>query len=311
MKTKVGNLDCFAVEPITNCPHLNPIQYENFKKVLEDSLSSYHEASNVFDLLPCGVCDEKKENWVCLECGITYCSRYMHGHMVSHNVETGHPVAQSFSDGSFWCYSCDSYITNRTLDRLRKVFGHIKHRLVIESKLNFNDDPRLNSIIEKFTELNLSEKNKGFTQEDLIEGLKNNFYQKICAITGAGISVAAGIPDFRSEGGLYHKLAEEYGVKSPEELMTLNFFKENPEPLYKIMKEFLSADIKPTACHRFFAQLNQQNKLHMYYTQNIDGLEIEAGIDEEHMLQAHGHTKTCSCSNLDCKGNIYLIVRTS
>jgi hypothetical protein len=42
--------------------------------------------------------------------------------MVLHNERTSHPIALSFRDGSFWCYSCDSYITNSILDSIEEVF---------------------------------------------------------------------------------------------------------------------------------------------------------------------------------------------
>lgn len=304
METKVGDLDCFAIEPITNCPHVTSNHYKTFTKFLMNSLTYYNQSDNVFNLCPCLNCHQLIENWICLQCGQTYCSRYQKGHMALHNAETSHEIAQSFSDGSFWCYTCDSYITNKNLDRLRKIFGHIKHHLVIESRLHFEDDLELNEVIKKLTELNLKSENKNFSLEKLAEGLKNKSFKKICAITGAGISVAAGIPDFRSPGGLYHQLAEEYGMSTPEEIMTLKFFHKNPEPLYKIMKEFIevAGNLKPTLCHKFMGYLSQNNLLSKYYTQNVDGLEFEAGIKADDMLQAHGQVKSCSCSNLKCKG---------
>lgn len=54
------------------------------------------------------------------------------------------------------------------------------------------------------------EEKKKYTYQDLVEGLKNKTYKKIVFLTGAGLSVAAGIPDFRTPGtGLYSQL-EKY-----------------------------------------------------------------------------------------------------
>ena len=57
-------------------------------------------------------------------------------------------------------------------------------------------------------EIEVEEKDPSdFTYEDLVEGLKAGKFKKILVMTGAGISVSAGIPDFRTPGtGLYDNL---------------------------------------------------------------------------------------------------------
>ena len=58
----------------------------------------------------------------------------------------------------------------------------------------------------------------------MLDGLKNDKFKKICFVTGAGISVAAGIPDFRSpKTGLYANL-KEYNLPTPESIFDLGFF---------------------------------------------------------------------------------------
>lgn len=98
-------------------------------------------------------------------------------------------------------------------------------------------------LLEKYKTLNISKNSKNLSFEEVASGLKDKTYKKICMVTGAGISVASGIPDFRSEGGLYQNLAKKYGKSNPEELMTLNFFKETPEMLYSVMREFLKNEV--------------------------------------------------------------------
>ena len=61
----------------------------------------------------------------------------------------------------------------------------------------------------------------GFTYEKLVEGMREGKWKKILVMTGAGISVSCGIPDFRSPGtGVYANL-KEYDLPNPECLFTL------------------------------------------------------------------------------------------
>lgn len=291
-----GSEDFFAIDPRTDCPHLKEDHYSHLNSFLQASLSNYKKVSpfNVFCEMKCEDCPEKFENWLCLECNLVFCSRYKQAHMAKHNDKSKHSPAFSFSDGSFWCYECDSYITDNRLAKLRKVFGFIKHKLEIALKDLEDTSDETYPILAELHKKNEAEAT--FSRTELIDGLRNKKFKNICAITGAGISVAAGIPDFRSPGGLYHNLAKEYNLTTPEEIMTIEFFKKSPEPLYKIMKEFLGSAIKPTKCHEFFALLEDRKQLLKYFTQNIDGLESVAGMTEACLLQAHGHIRSCSCS---------------
>ena len=63
-----------------------------------------------------------------------------------------------------------------------------------------------------------------FTKQQFLDGLKEGKFKKIVILTGAGISVSAGIPDFRSPGsGLYDNL-KEYNLPYAEAIFSLDYF---------------------------------------------------------------------------------------
>lgn len=98
----------------------------------------------------------------------------------------------------------------------------------------------------------------------LVDGLKNGKFKKIAVCTGAGISVSAGIPDFRSpKSGIYANL-QQYDLPNPEAIFSLDFFKEKPEPFYNLASDFLDIDkFNPTPTHYFIKHL-----------QNLDILQV-------------------------------------
>ena len=58
--------------------------------------------------------------------------------------------------------------------------------------------------------------------------MKEDKFKKIVVVTGAGISVSAGIPDFRSpKTGLYSNL-KKYNLPRPEAIFDIKYFNENP-----------------------------------------------------------------------------------
>lgn len=96
--------------------------------------------------------------------------------------------------------------------------------------------------------------------------------KKIVVITGAGISVSCGIPDFRSKGGFYESVAKE-GIDPPELVFDLNYFKKDPSLYYSHASFVLPYGLKPSRTHKFIAELDKRGKLLNNYTQNVDNLE--------------------------------------
>ena len=104
-------------------------------------------------------------------------------------------------------------------------------------------------------------------------------------LTGAGVSVSCGIPDFRSPDGIYSRLAE-FELDDPSQMFELEFFSEKPEVFYSFAKEIFPSNFMPSPSHNFIKMLEDQGKLLRNYTQNIDTLEQKAGI--RNVLQCQG-----------------------
>ncbi|GMT13325.1 hypothetical protein PFISCL1PPCAC_4622, partial [Pristionchus fissidentatus] len=129
--------------------------------------------------------------------------------------------------------------------------------------------------------------------------IKTRKPKNIIVMTGAGISTSAGIPDFRTPGsGLYSNLAE-YDLEDPQDIFDIDFFKENPEPFFKLAKALFPKDVKPTPAHYFVKLLEKKGLLLRWFTQNIDSLEIRAGVSKEKVMAAHGSHATSTC--LKCR----------
>ncbi|KAH6628232.1 DHS-like NAD/FAD-binding domain-containing protein [Chaetomium tenue] len=131
--------------------------------------------------------------------------------------------------------------------------------------------------------------------------IKSGKARRIVVMTGAGISTAAGIPDFRSPTtGLYANLSA-LNLPEPEAVFDLSFFRQNPQPFYVLARElYPGARYRPTVSHAFLALLARRGLLHMLFTQNIDCLERAAGVPAEKIVEAHGSFASQRC--VDCKG---------
>lgn len=117
---------------------------------------------------------------------------------------------------------------------------------------------------------------------------------KVVALTGAGISVASGIPDFRSPGGLWT-------IFSPEEYATIEVFKRDPAKAWELFRALgkVLVDKEPNAAHRALAELEDLRLLAGIVTQNIDNLHQQAGSCRVFEIHGdHQHLQCLRCNSL-------------
>jgi len=114
----------------------------------------------------------------------------------------------------------------------------------------------------------------------------------IVFFTGAGVSTDSGIPDFRSQDGLYN---QEYAYP-PEQIISHSFYEANPKEFFRFYKnKMLYLDAKPNATHLFMAEAERKNKSLGVVTQNIDGLHQLAGSKKVYEL--HGSVLRNYCEH--------------
>jgi NAD-dependent deacetylase len=108
------------------------------------------------------------------------------------------------------------------------------------------------------------------------------------ALTGAGISVESGIPDFRSPGGFWERYhIMEYG--------TISAFRSSPEKVWKMLAEMegVLRKAKPNRAHTALGRLEQLGFLEAVITQNIDDLHQQGG--SRNVIAFHGNAKALTC----------------
>lgn len=121
--------------------------------------------------------------------------------------------------------------------------------------------------------------------EDKVARLQEiiDVHENIVFFGGAGVSTESGIPDFRSQDGLYH---QKYDYP-PETILSHTFFMRRPEEFYKFYRDKMLCDTaKPNAAHMKLAELEKCGKLKAVITQNIDNLHQMAGSRK--VLELHG-----------------------
>jgi len=136
--------------------------------------------------------------------------------------------------------------------------------------------------------------------DSLGSGLRDGRFKNVVVMCGAGISTKAGVPDFRSpSAGLYFKIRKIPDLPYPEAVFDGSFFRQNPVPFYRLVREIYPERLEPTLTHRFFKLLDNKGILTRVFTQNIDALEFLPHLDPEKVVEAHGtfHRSYCTKCN--------------
>jgi NAD-dependent deacetylase len=128
--------------------------------------------------------------------------------------------------------------------------------------------------------------------------------KQVCALTGAGISVESGIPDFRSPDGLWARY-------DPIVYASLESFIRTPERFYEMARELNPTleNARPNPSHLALVELEKLGKCSAVITQNIDYLHQRAGSSE--VLEVHGTYSSGHCLKCKRKYTLQEIIRLS
>lgn len=112
--------------------------------------------------------------------------------------------------------------------------------------------------------------------------------KRVICLSGAGISVPSGIPDFRSPGGLWTRM-------DPMEYGTIEALHGDPAKVWSLFREIeaVSRGARPNPAHDALARLEASGVVHRIITQNIDGLHQAAG--SERVTELHGNGRRTRC----------------
>jgi len=114
---------------------------------------------------------------------------------------------------------------------------------------------------------------------------------RVVALTGAGVSVPSGIPDFRTPGkGLWAKV-------DPMAVATIDAFHSDTKRFWDFYRPRFHdlADKEPNPAHTVLAELERRGRLDAVITQNIDRLHRKAGSED--VIEVHGSIATASCTS--------------
>ena len=151
-----------------------------------------------------------------------------------------------------------------------------------------------------------NDKNRNMTKIRQLQDIINNS-DNIVFFGGAGVSTESGIPDFRSESGIFNSL-KKYG-ESPEQLVSQSYYIDHTEEFFNDYTEnLIFQDAKPNPAHMKLAELEKVGKLKAVITQNVDGLHQKAG--SKNVLELHGSIHRNYCEFCKREYNLDYILRS-
>eukprot|EP01059_Diplonema_ambulator_P031915 TRINITY_DN6014_c0_g1_i6.p1 TRINITY_DN6014_c0_g1~~TRINITY_DN6014_c0_g1_i6.p1 ORF type:complete len:733 (+),score=173.05 TRINITY_DN6014_c0_g1_i6:1271-3469(+) len=131
------------------------------------------------------------------------------------------------------------------------------------------------------------------TLEGVCKLISSGRVKNIIALTGAGISVASGIPDYRSKDGVYRQ--QGTADVPVRDMFSEAYCLKDPQGFYTLASK-LFHNKEPSLTHRFLKLLDDKGLLRRVYTQNVDDLEVKAGIPRERVVQCHGTFGKLRCT---------------
>ncbi|MBV9991281.1 MAG: Sir2 family NAD-dependent protein deacetylase [Alphaproteobacteria bacterium] len=117
--------------------------------------------------------------------------------------------------------------------------------------------------------------------------------RRVVVFTGAGISTESGIPDFRSPGGIWTRMAP---IDFQDFVASAEMRREAWRRRFAMEESFAAA--RPNAGHMAVASLVARGKASHVITQNIDNLHQDSGVPDDKVIEIHGNTRYAKC--LDC-----------
>lgn len=117
-------------------------------------------------------------------------------------------------------------------------------------------------------------------------------HQRIVVLAGAGLSTASGIPDFRSATGLW-------ATVNPAEVAHIDVLRENPQRFWEFYRQrFVGMEHhQPNSAHIALQRLYMAGRISGFITQNVDGLQQQAGTPNSAVHEIHGRLDDCRCIN--------------